>query len=162
VYSTTRTQHLTKSQQAMCIRIVKVKIATMLFLLTWIVSVAEATGPTKVVKVWVECSCDDMIGNRVYSAVKEKIRESRGFRLASLEEADRDPAGFAIHIISLNVQSGEENESSALSVAFTAPMMDHTELYYTSLVMIVGSDKVSEMADSIFAHLDSETEGLQR
>ena len=140
----------------------KFKIATVLFLLAWIVSVAEATRPMKVVKVWADCSCDDSIGNRVYSAVKEKIRESRGFRLASREEAERDPSGFAIHIISLNEQSGDENESSALSVVFTMPMMDHTELYYTSIVMIAGSSKVNETADSIFAHLDAETEGLQR
>lgn len=86
---------------------------------------ARAAGNATPVKVHITCDGEDIPGQRVCSAVKEKIRASAGFELV------QSPAAgvFCAHIVSIDL--GNEGLSSAMSVTFTLATAAGTELFLT-------------------------------
>jgi len=115
---------------------------------------AKAAGTVNIVRVYVDCTGEDMVGARVCSSVKEKIRASKGFQLVSLAKAEEARASFVVHIVSQNDTGTDLNYASALSVTLTLPTPQRYEIYVTSIVMVVGTSKVDEIADSLISTLD--------
>ena len=78
----------------------------------------SAAGNVKPLKVLIACNGEDIPGERVCSALKEKIRASVGFELVQLI----DNADFCVHMVSVDL--GSENLSSAMAVIFTTTAPD--------------------------------------
>jgi len=85
---------------------VKSKFAVVMFLSVLAGGIARAAGPIKVIRVWMDCSGQDIIGGRLCSAVKEKIRASRGFELVDRLTAEISLSGYAMHLVTINVDRG--------------------------------------------------------
>jgi hypothetical protein len=124
---------------------------------------AEGAGPVTVVKLYVACTTDDVLGQRLCSALKEKIRASRGFELVDFREAQHDPKGFAIHIVSMDVTDipGESGLRTTLAIVFTVPLESGEELYQTVRVVEVGKYHIDDEASDLLAEIDQQTEYLQ-
>jgi hypothetical protein len=116
------------------------------------------------VPVNVEESGNDSVGQRLAFAVREKIRASAGYKL--VEHAD---SRVTISIVSLDPEHSEGSPglSTAASIAFTMTNLNsfqrtNPQTYYpiflTHLVMVVGSARVNEQAESILAALDKTLE----
>jgi hypothetical protein len=126
-------------------------------------SSAQEAGRVNVVKLSVDCSSDDAVGQRYCFALKEKIRTSRGFAFVDLREAQHDAHGFAVHIISIDNSASpdERGWSSAMAVVFTLPTLDGTEIFQDAFVKVVGAHRVEEEASRLLAEIDHSTEFLQ-
>jgi hypothetical protein len=145
-------------------RVVRCEIASLLFgvLLFLDFGSAQAAGNVKPLKVLIACNGEDIPGERVCSALKEKIRASVGFELVQLI----DNADFCVHMVSVDL--GSENLSSAMAVIFTTTAPDRigtvsgtVELFLTASVLRFGVAHIDETADSVFADIDKESEFLR-
>ena len=124
---------------------------------------AQGAGPLKVVKLYLDCSTNDELGQRVCSALKEKIRASRAFELVDFKEAQYNPRGFAVHIVSVDASGllGVSGVRTALAVVFTIPLQGGSDLYQMAYVLDVGRYDVDEAASSLLADIDQHTDFLQ-
>jgi len=103
------------------------------------------------------------LGQRICSALKEKIRASRGFELVDFKEAQSDPRGFVVRIVSMDASGllGVRGVRTALAVVFTIPLEGGSELYQMAYVMDVGRYDVDEAASSLLADINQHTDFLQ-
>lgn len=135
------------------IAMVGIVAALLLVTKSWV----RAAGKEKVLRVYVSCSGDDAIGGRVCYAVKEKLRASRGFELTSTTQV----GGFCVHLVSIDdTPPGYQNLASAIAETITGNTAAG-QLYLTTSVVIVGASRVQEIADSIVANLDQETDFMR-
>ena len=99
----------------------------------------------------VEDSAKDMVGSRLVFSIRERIRQSAGFKLVS------GGALFKASIVTLdpNESSATAGYSTVYSVVFTAwqPQTD-TWIYLSNYVGTCGSLRVAECADGIVADAD--------
>ena len=120
---------------------------------------ARAAGPVKTIEVAVNCTCEDSVGSELCSALKEKIRASRGFELVHENEAKHSSQGFGVSLVSVPADDGDY--SSAVAIIFTMPMPRGLAGYVNGMAAIVGARKVDDEASSIMGELDQETESMQ-
>jgi|SRR5271154_1381472 hypothetical protein len=142
----------------------RLKVAAVFVLLGCLVGVANAAGTIQRVRVWADCSGDDLLGGQLCSALKEKIRGSKGFELAGQGIAEHNPGSIGVHIVSIGIHESGEKSSirSAVSFVLTFPAPDHTELFITSSVAVIGSQGLNDLAESIFAKIERVTETFQK
>jgi hypothetical protein len=106
--------------------------------------------------VYVECSSDDLVGQRLCYEIKEQIRDSVEFKLVDSPKA----LAFIIHLVSIDQASGDEEQgaSSAVAIVFTIERADdQTESYLTDFVQILGANRVHEVAEGVISNLDNES-----
>jgi hypothetical protein len=103
------------------------RLVLIVLLLALIIGTARAGGHVQLVKVLVACTGDDLLGVRVCSTLKEKLRASSGFELVELPAA----LVFCVHLTSVDSTAHHTNAASALAVVFTVFKADGTELFVT-------------------------------
>jgi hypothetical protein len=114
----------------------------------------ESSNP---IRVFVGCSGDDALGPRVCSHLREKIRASKGFELVQ----SPGPGVFCVHIVSMDAGT-EPGLQSAYAETYSLGTTTGTELFLTSYVSIVGTSRVAENVDGLFADMDKESEFLRK
>jgi hypothetical protein len=120
---------------------------------------AYATG-SKPLRVFVDCSGDDLVGERLCFARKEQIRISEGFKLVESQNS----LTFEIHLISIDEAATAEDRgtSSSAAIVFTVERADdQTESFIDAYVASFGSDRVTEEAETILANFDKDTESYR-
>lgn len=111
---------------------------------------------------------DDSVGKQFAYAVREALRASKGFRLASAEES-----GLQVHIITVDPErsSTSGNTWTAASITYTMTNFLPYEkgnpqnwylIYLNSQVMTIGTQRVSDQARSVMATIDSTLETYRR
>jgi hypothetical protein len=139
------------------------KANTLILMSCLFLVLAQGAGQLKVVKLCVICTTDDTLGQRICSALKEKIRASRSFELVDFKEAQYDPRGFVVRIVSVDAGGlpGVSGVRTALAVVFTIPLEGGSELLQTMYVKDVGKYAVDEAASDLLADIDQHTDFLQ-
>jgi hypothetical protein len=120
---------------------------------------ALAAGAITLLKVSVTCSTDDSVGSRLCFAVKEKIRASRGFELVD----DQTNGGTCvIHIVS--VDTGDNGNASAVATVYTVITSRPypIEAYLTTVVHLIGTKRVEDIAEDVVADLEQDTDFLRK
>lgn len=95
---------------------------------------------------------DDVIGNRLFYHVKENIRKSKSMKLSNNKEPK-----YQLCITSIDNSYGNLGNSSALSIVWLQCIMIKNitmRKFINSSVVLCGSNKVYEMAESIIANTD--------
>jgi hypothetical protein len=132
--------------------------ASTLILMAWLTcsaAVTQAAGPVRFVKVDVQCTADDSIGNRLCSVLKEKIRGSKGFQLVDTREAETDVRGFGVHLVSVPITAeGKSMGAAAVAVAFTRPQLGSYDSYISLFVRVCPDDNIEGVATDILADID--------
>lgn len=99
----------------------------------------------------------DTVGTRIALAVRERIMDSPRFRLESNELA----AVFRIKMLSVDdaATRAHEGNASALAVAYTGRIAKEPSLslFIHMSILVYGTDRVKEGAESIVAELDRAT-----
>ena len=122
-------------------------VATLFFLLC-----QNAMGQMKIV---VEDTAREAVGGRLAFAIKERIRTSAGFTLAST----REDALFRLSIVTLDDKSGY---STVYSVVFSAwQPQSGTWTYLNNIVGTCGTNRITECADGLVADADKASEEIK-
>src|SRR5689334_15470451 len=104
---------------------------------------AFAGGSGDRVGAYVECTSDDLVGQRFCAAVKEKIRNSNRFLL----RLGLDGSRIGIHLASVDDgSSGVEGYSAAIAATVTRNDQHKGELYDGQMVYVAGRDRVNQLA----------------
>src|ERR1700683_4540252 len=136
------------------------RIAFLLLTISFMAKCAHAAGTVNVLNVNVECSCDDLIGNRVCHGVKEKIRASHGFHFVFASQM----GGFTMNFVCLDTGSeraGDLNNESAMAYALTFQSSDKLPIFVVERLYLVGSNKIDAIADDIVSDLDKDSDFTQ-
>ena len=67
------------------------------------------------VDTYVDCSCDDIVGQNLCFTVKEKLRQSAAFRLVD----QRPDIGVSLHLVCLDPDSNDEGKGDRAVVSTT-------------------------------------------
>ena len=103
-------------------------------------------------KIVVEDTAREAVGGRLAFAIKERIRSSAGFALAS----SREEALFRMSLVTLDDKSGY---STVYSVVFSAWQPESgTWTYLNNIVGTCGSNRITECADGLVADADKASE----
>ena len=132
------------------------RLAICLAILALMTAKVFAQPPVTKIPVFFQCTCDDPVGSRIATAVRDLIATSpRYFKSGS--EFNRQGANvFPIWSIRVVTRDTDENASrSMIAVAFTRG------LFFEALsVQICGSSRVKECAEGILADLDRQITDL--
>jgi hypothetical protein len=121
-------------------------------LVAGILGLLSAASFAQQMKVFLEDSSNDAVGGRLAFAIKERIRSSNGFSLASTK-AD---AFFGIHLVTLENKS---NNMTTYSIVFTAWQPETgTWTYLNNIVGTCGSNRITDCADGLVADADKAAE----
>jgi hypothetical protein len=113
-----------------------------------------AAGEDAKIAVDVDCHCPDPVGQDFCSALKQKVGDSPGYRLAN----GTGGFGMGVHFSCVDLWQGINGEltghMSAVSVAFTI-FSDKLpgEVFEDSSVFRVGKEAIPEMTDKILTAL---------
>ena len=108
------------------------------------------------VRVYLDDSGSDLVGQRLVYKIRESIRESVGLELAVIEE------NSFIQLRILTIDPADDNYSTVYSVVWTIRAgEDSGNLYYTHNVGTCGSNRVDEVAEGIVADTDYLAEELK-
>ena len=111
---------------------------------------ARAAGPQRI-SVYVDCHCEDAVGQKFCSAFKDDVDHSDDYRLV-VNTSTGD--GVGVHFASVDMFKGIQEDlaghMSAVSVAFTIYSERLPgEIFADTTVFRVGQDKSGEMSDKI-------------
>jgi hypothetical protein len=119
-------------------------------------SVVRAAG-NRPMGIVISCDCGDIVGSRFCFALKEKIRASAGFKLQSEDDKDRWTAGAHVLCIDPDRDSATGLRSVvAMTITTTAPLT--AAFYLTTIIYVIGRDRVDDMASSALSDIDKEEE----
>ncbi|MDO8435033.1 MAG: hypothetical protein Q7S58_21755 [Candidatus Binatus sp.] len=145
---------------------------------------AWSTGSSRV-KVFVDCGAEDIVGTRVCSQLKEKIRGSNGFELVQAV----NKFVFCVHLLSVDIDQGKGSAVSRIyslgtdqnSAAYIRQILklppdpsleskypEHSELLLAwtmstfSTVSTFSAVHVADTADAIFADIDKNSGFLRK
>jgi hypothetical protein len=109
-----------------------------------------AQPPVSKIPVFFQCTCDDLVGSRIATAVRDLIAASPRYAKSGSEFTRQGANVFPIWSIRVVTRDTDENASrTMIAVAFTRG------LFFESLsVQSCGSLRVKECAEGILADLD--------
>ena len=124
---------------AMCLAIVAIMTAKVF-----------AQAPVRKIPIFFQCTCDDPVGSRIATAVRDLIATSPRYFKSGGDFSQQGANVFPIWSIRMVTRDTDENATRTMvAVAFTRG------LFYESLsVQSCGSLRVKECAEGILADLD--------
>ena len=103
------------------------------------------------------------MGQRFAFQLREKLRASPRFDLT-----EPDAAALGLYIVSIDLAEANSSGtgkpkrvSSALSIAISV-QPGSMNRYWTSLVFVVGADRVDQMVERLLASIDADIERIRR
>jgi hypothetical protein len=113
----------------------------------------------KSVAVFMTSDCHDTVGSIATSALRERIRGSNGYSLAT--GSTKGKSGFEI-LLTCAAIPGHESSASAVSYVFDALLPDGARFFVQPGVGVVGRDGVDGWAQTIFSQFDDWATSTQR
>lgn len=126
---------------------------------SFLFSTALGQEKSKVPAVYLSVDCSDPVGSNAASALRERIRGSNGYILAS--ESTKGHSGFEI-ILTCAAIPGHENSASAVSYVFDSFLPDGARYFVTPGIGVVGTDGVDGWTRNIFSQFDNYVGDVQR
>ena len=109
-----------------------------------------AQAPVKKIPIFFQCTCDDPVGSRIATAVRDLIATSPRYFKSGGDFTQEGANIFPIWSIRMVTRDTDENASrSMIAVALTRGL-----LFETISVQTCGSLRVKECAEGILADLD--------
>jgi hypothetical protein len=109
-----------------------------------------AQGPIRKTPIFFQCTCDDPVGSRIATAVRDLIAISPRYFKSGSEFNQQGANVFPIWSIRMVTRdTGENATQSMIAVAFTRGLF-----FQTLSVQSCGSLRVKECAEGILADLD--------
>jgi hypothetical protein len=128
---------------AMCLVILAIMTARVL-------AQAPVQAPVTKIPVFFQCTCDDPVGSRIATAIRDLIATSPRYFKSGSEFSRQGANVFPIWSIRVVTRDTDENASrSMIAVAFTRGLF-----FETLSVQSCGSLRVKECAEGILADLD--------
>jgi hypothetical protein len=118
-----------------------------------------AQDKTKTPSVYLSSDCTDSVGSNATSALRERIRGSNGYTLAS--ESTKGRSGYEI-ILTCAAIPGHEKTASAVSYVFATFLPDGARYFVSPGIGIVGTDGVDGWARNVFSQFDSYVSDVQK
>jgi hypothetical protein len=106
---------------------------------------------TKIVAIHIVSDCSDAVGIRAESAIRERIRASKGYSIDT--SPTKGKSGTEV-ILTCAAIPGHERDASAVSYVFDKFLPDDARYFVLSGVGVVGVDGLQGWADSVFSQLD--------
>ena len=126
------------------------RLAMCLAILAIMTARVFAQAPVKKIPVFFQCTCDDPVGSRIATAVRDLIATSPRYFKSGSEFAGQGANVFPIWSIRMVTRDTGENASqSMIAVAVTRGLF-----FETLSVQSCGSLRVKECAGGILADLD--------
>jgi hypothetical protein len=122
-------------------------------------STTLAQEKVKTAMIYLSSDCTDTVGSNATSSLRERIRGSNGYVLAS--ESPKGHSGFEI-ILTRAAIPGHEKSASAVSYVFDTFLPDGARYFVAPGIGIVGSDSVDGWARSVFSQFDSYASDVQK
>lgn len=113
----------------------------------------------KTTTVFLTSDCNDTVGSIAASALRERIRGSYGYSLAT--GSTRGKSGFEI-ILTCAAIPGHESSASAVSYVFDALLPDGARFFVQPGIGVVGADGVDGWVRSIFSQFDGWVSSTQK
>jgi hypothetical protein len=111
---------------------------------------APAQAPVRKIPIFFQCACDDPVGSRIATAVRDLIATSPRYFKSGSEFSRQGSNVFPIWSIRMVTRDTDENASrSMIAVALTRGLF-----FETLSVQSCGSLRVKECAEGILADLD--------
>ena len=128
---------------AMCLAVLAMNLATM-------TAKVFAQGPVRKIPIFFQCTCDDPVGSRIATAVRDLIATSPRYFKSGGDFTQMGANVFPIWSIRMVTRDTDENASrSMIAVAVTRG------LFFEAIsVQSCGSSRVKECAEGILADLD--------
>ena len=124
---------------AMCLAIVAIMTAKVF-----------AQAPVTKIPVFFQCTCDDLVGSRLATTIRDLIATSPRYFKSGSEFTRQGANVFPIWSIRIVTRDTDENASrTMIAVSFTRGLF-----FETLSVQTCGSSKVKECAEGILADLD--------
>src|ERR1700728_2594316 len=128
---------------AMCLAVLAINMATM-------TAKVFAQAPVRKIPIFFQCTCDDPVGSRIATAVRDLIAISPRYFKSGSEFTRQGADVFPIWSIRMVTRDTDENASrSMIAVAVTRGLF-----FETLSVQSCGSLRVKECAEGILADLD--------
>jgi hypothetical protein len=109
-----------------------------------------AQPPVTKIPVFFQCTCDDLVGSRIATALRDLIATSPRYSKSDSEFAGKGANLFPIWSVRMVTRDSEENGTrSIMAVAVTRGLF-----FQTLSVQSCGSLRVKECAEGILADLD--------
>jgi hypothetical protein len=113
----------------------------------------------KPITVFLSSDCVDTVGSNAASALREKIRGSNGYLLASGPTKGR--SGYEI-VLTCAAIPGHEAAASAVSYIFDVVLPDEARYFVQPGIGIVGTDGVNGWSQNVFSQFDNWISTTQR
>jgi len=130
-----------------------------LTLVLFLCSTTPAQEKTKTPTVYLSSDCTDTVGSNAVSSLRERIRGSNGYVLAS--ESTKGHSGFEI-ILTCAPIPGYEKSASAVSYVFDAFSPDGARYFLAPGIGVVGTDGVDGWARNVFSQFDNYVSDVQK
>jgi hypothetical protein len=106
----------------------------------------------KAIGVYLTSDCTDTAGSNAASALREKIRGSNGYVLAS--GPTKGHAGYEI-LLTCAAIPGHESSASAVSYVFDTFLPDEARYFVQPGIGVVGADAVNQWSLNTFSQFDN-------
>jgi hypothetical protein len=126
------------------------RLAMFLAILTIMTAKVFAQAPVRKIPIFFQCTCDDPVGSRIATAVRDLIAISPRYFKSGSEFTRQDANVFPIWSIRIVTRDTDENATrTMIAVAVTRGLF-----FETLSVQSCGSLRVKECAEGILADLD--------
>jgi hypothetical protein len=127
------------------------KLAVVLVFLS---SIHAFAGPAEKTKVKIDCTCNDAVGARFATALRDVVASSPRYVETPLSnEPGKDaPWHWVISIVSVDGELNNPNVSTALSIV----ILVGDDIFMSQFVQVCGSEKIKDCAAHTFASFDAE------
>jgi hypothetical protein len=126
------------------------RLAMCLAILAIMTAKVFAQAPVRKIPIFFQCTCDDPVGSRIATAVRDLIATSPRYFKSGGDFTQEGANVFPIWSIRVVTRDTDENASrSIIAVATTRGL-----LFETLSVQTCGSSRVKECAEGILADLD--------
>jgi hypothetical protein len=126
------------------------RLAMCLMVLAMMTAKVFAQAPVRKIPIFFQCTCDDPVGARIATAVRDLIATSPRYFKSGGDFTQQGANVFPIWSIRMVTRDTDENATrSMIAVAVTRGL-----LFETISVQSCGSSRVKECAEGILADLD--------
>jgi hypothetical protein len=126
------------------------RLAMFLAILAMMTAKVFAQAPVSKIPIFFSCTCDDLVGSRIATSIRDLIAVSPRYAKAGSEFTRQGANVFPIWSIRMVTRdTGENGSQSMIAVAVTRGLF-----FETLSVQSCGSLRVKECAEGIMADLD--------
>jgi hypothetical protein len=120
-----------------------------------LVAAVPSLAQTKKMPIVFTCSCDDMTGAALATAIRDQFASSPRYE----ETSDSKTVTYLLHIVTLDPDEPNKGYSTTYSAVITFGSRDSSEVFMGHDVGTCGRNRVSTCASDLVAYVDNTIHG---